>query len=123
MLFIFGSRNSYLKDVPYSEGDACPKCGNDHSFLIKTQSTYFHLFWVPVFPISKKHELHCRQCNQIYRVASLPADLKVKVDRTIAQGGIKRPLWHSCGCLVILAFMLISFLSMAISTLVALMRR
>lgn len=122
MFVIFGTRTTYLKDIHYNEDDVCPHCNNSHTFIIKTQGSYFHIFWIPFFPLSKKQELHCTHCKKVYSISALPQTVRVKVNRIVAQSGVKRPLWHGCGCLIIAVFMLIPLVLTIISAMVAIIR-
>jgi uncharacterized protein YbaR (Trm112 family) len=122
MFVIFGTRSTYLKDVNYNEDDACPHCNNSNTFLVKTKASYFHIFWIPIVPISKKQELHCTHCKKVYAITQLPQEIQVKVNRMVAQSGVKRPLWHGCGCLVMGVFLLIPFILTIISTIIALFK-
>lgn len=60
-MLIFGTRSKVL-DGPAFQGHSCPNCGQNgyNSF---GAVRYFHIFWIPVFPFSKKVGVECTNCK------------------------------------------------------------
>ncbi|HEY7594061.1 MAG TPA: zinc-ribbon domain-containing protein [Actinophytocola sp.] len=40
----------------------CSRCGNTGDHVLRKLTTKFTLFWIPLFPINKKHTLFCTAC-------------------------------------------------------------
>lgn len=41
----------------------CPYCEKNNSTILSFYSLYFHIFWIPVFPISKEGHAICTECK------------------------------------------------------------
>lgn len=108
MLFFFGTRSSHLRTVRLDENTECPSCNSRNSFDISTFGTYIHFFWIPVLPISKSTVAECSHCKKTYREKELPESIKEKLKASQELDPPKRPIWHGCGCLIILAVMAFS---------------
>jgi hypothetical protein len=59
---IYGSRKAKIGsyDVFMYE---CPFCEQNNSTKITILATYFHIFWIPVFPYAKEAVATCDNCN------------------------------------------------------------
>lgn len=65
MLIIFGSRN--IKTTAGSGQFNCPGCYADSSYLMKKSQRFFHVFWLPLFPIGKEvYYVECQNCKRSY---------------------------------------------------------
>lgn len=111
MLVIFGTGRSTLVSIPYVNDEMCPHCHQANSLIIKPKYTYFHIFWIPMIALSSKHELECMHCKKVYPFSGLPANIKQKALSLMVARKVKRPIWNSLGCMVIGAFILLSFIS------------
>ena len=63
MIFIFGNGPKYFIEA---EGKfICPNCNFIKRYLVKTSTDYFRLFFVPIFPVSKKSKpyVECQHCK------------------------------------------------------------
>lgn len=41
----------------------CPSCEHDANADIMVQSTYFHFYFLPLFPVSKEVNIICKKCG------------------------------------------------------------
>ena len=62
MIVFYGTKGKVIAG-PQKQGVACSSCGN------ATQNTfgvlrYFHIFWIPLFPIKREVGTECPQCKQ-----------------------------------------------------------
>jgi hypothetical protein len=59
MLFIFGigPRSKVIEEMPF----VCPVCQTPTSYQIKQHRSYFSLFFIPLFPVSKA-KLGFKEC-------------------------------------------------------------
>ena len=68
MIIIFGSKTMY-KNMGTVGSYYCERCHNTSEWQFMQYRTWFTLFFIPVFPISGRHEyLQCPICSQAYRV-------------------------------------------------------
>ena len=68
MIIIFGSKTMY-KNLGTVGSYYCERCHNTSEWQFMQHRTWFTLFFIPVFPISAKHEyLQCPICSQAYKV-------------------------------------------------------
>ncbi|HEX8428052.1 hypothetical protein [Hymenobacter sp.] len=78
MLFFFGTGNSRVNTVPLPDL-ACVHCGTVNSLTSTVFSRYFHLFWIPAFPIGKTSVTVCQHCKQTLTTREMPAAYQVPV--------------------------------------------
>lgn len=102
MLFLFGVRSSILKNKYQLHDCTCPKCFQKNTLTIKTIARYFHLFFIPIFPTSKDNFVICSHCNTTLNFNQLSDDMKSSFDYQNKLVPSKTPVWHGCGCLLIL---------------------
>ncbi|MBC9798266.1 zinc-ribbon domain-containing protein [Sinomicrobium weinanense] len=107
MLLFFGTRASKIKARPIGSPTECPYCQSKDSFVATTFGRYFHLFWIPLFPLYKTTILECSHCKRTYAEHELPPDLKQALLKSNRLDPPKRPLWHGFGCLVMAAIGLV----------------
>ena len=74
-MIIFGVRKSDLGIVA-SKNCACPKCGNYGSVNYSAEGKYFHVFWIPTFPVGKKGYMTWKQIKEIEKRLKLLQSLK-----------------------------------------------
>ena len=100
-MIVYGAKYRLLSshDVP----GTCPQCEAEHTVELFIYQKYFHLFWIPFFPMSRGGETICHNCRQALTHKELSpnarllfADLRTH-DRT--------PIWMFSG-LVLLAIMI-----------------
>jgi hypothetical protein len=61
MLLILG-KNTRLLEVYEDEDSVCENC-NECSINYTVSQTYFHFFWIPVFPLLKIVGIYCSHCH------------------------------------------------------------
>lgn len=106
-MIIFGSRSKSYAGKRM-QGPPCPDCGyTDYSSFGKMG--YFHIFWIPTFPFSKKVGLECHQCRKVIMDRQIPASYAESINKSVfTKGAFIRKF---TGLFIILAF----FALMAIS--------
>lgn len=62
MLFFFGTRSTQIE--AQKTAICCQHCQEDNYWLHIYQH-YFHLFWIPVFPLWKQTVSACAHCKQV----------------------------------------------------------
>lgn len=111
MLLFYGTRATKLWEGKLRAGSTtCPHCESQNSFNITIYARYFHFFWIPIFPLSKKSIIECSHCKKTYDQDDLPAHLQQVLEKQNDINPVKRPFWHSCGCLFISVVFIIPFI-------------
>jgi len=68
MFIIFGTRQvarDVKNELPVRQ--VCPKCSLLSEMRLQRQASYFTLFFIPLFPISKSEEIvKCGRCNAAF---------------------------------------------------------
>ena len=73
-MIIYGTGEKKLK-TSQNRSYRCPECGeNGISFYFFQK--YFHLFWIPVFPIGRRSVAACDKCSIVYKEDRIPRELK-----------------------------------------------
>ncbi len=63
-MFIIWGTKTFTKIVGTTPRSyECPHCHNVQPCRIIRQTTWFTLFWIPIFPISVKRRVGCPICN------------------------------------------------------------
>lgn len=71
-MIIWGFRTTTLQLVMLTL--LCRGCGNPAAHSLNRRVTKFTLFFIPLFPISKKHHLQCTFCGLAYEIDRANAD-------------------------------------------------
>jgi len=72
-MIIFGTKGRVFAGE-LVQGVPCPSCGNSE-FLSFGVLRYFHIYWIPIFPTSKKVGMECTQCQQALEDDDVPSHL------------------------------------------------
>lgn len=76
-MIIYGWNSKILKHAPL-ENVECEHC-HEKSSQIGIISNYFHVFWIPLFPYSKKATIVCNHCSHVTSEKQMSPDFKAKV--------------------------------------------
>lgn len=96
-MIIFGVRSSHLGSFQVN-GSTCSYCENSGTQNISQFGSYFHIFWIPVFPLTKSTFGECMHCKRTIRRKEFSSDLHNAYNN--GKSAIKRPLWHWSGLLL-----------------------
>ncbi len=102
MLFLFGTGKSTLKNQYQLRNCECPNCHQRNTLTGGTIARYFHFFFIPVFPTSKNHIAICNHCNAKFSYNLFTDEMKQSFDSQYNINPNSRPIWHGCGCIIIL---------------------
>ena len=68
MIIVYGTKNK-IKNLGIVGKYECSRCNNISDLQFMSSQQWFTLFWIPIFPISKKKEfMQCPICHQNYQV-------------------------------------------------------
>lgn len=102
MLIFFGLGGSKLRQRKISGNTSCPNCKSENSFIAATFGRYFHIFWIPIFPLYRENIIECSICKESYNEDELPKEIKEALASEAASNPVKRPSWHYFGCFITL---------------------
>lgn len=95
-MIIYGTGKKVLKGSRKIQASACPNCSANELYITSTVK-YFHLFWIPLFPIEKFAHPICRNCNFAKRITDSKVIAKIKSEKK----KFKTPLTMYSGVVVI----------------------
>jgi len=102
MLIFFGVRSAALSNTYHLKNTTCTYCSTENSFRTRTYLRYFHIFWIPFFPLGKTTVAECSHCRKTYRENEFTPEMHQAIARERATRPEKRPLWSGCGCLLLI---------------------
>ena len=111
MFIFFGTRTSRIDVKPLQSNTECPNCKSQNSFLAGSFGSYFHIFWIPIVPISQKTILQCNHCQETYEAHELPDNIKHVLENDQRVAPPRWPIWHGCGCLIIMLLVFIGLIA------------
>jgi len=114
MIFFFGTRANRIGHRKRLNNTECSYCQNPNTFETTTFGRYAHFFWVPLFPIGKVTVAECNHCKKTYSKDEFTPDMLRSLERVEEVNPSKTPIWHGCGCLLIIGLILFSFISAGI---------
>lgn len=97
-MIIFGTRAKTLVPKETQSYD-CEYCHTKGSVTFAFIARYFHIFWIPIFPTSKKGISQCSHCKQVLYAHEMSP--RMKQDYANASASAKRPITHYFGLFII----------------------
>lgn len=76
MIFI-GGKASRILEIYSEHFSKCEKCNSSDIVYIVHQS-YYHLFWIPIFPVIKFVGMHCNECQ--HSIAEVYSKIAIKFE-------------------------------------------
>jgi len=98
-VIIFGSKSKVVQGE-YIEGGECPSCGHNQ-FGTFGLLKYFHIFWIPVIPVSRKAGMQCTHCKKTLVGKELPSDVSSKIKKMVFTNKNTAPMF--AGLIIIVA--------------------
>jgi hypothetical protein len=92
-MIYYGTKNKELAKEIVT--DKCPHCGNINSIDMHVFQKYAHVFWIPVFPLSKTGIAQCDHCKKVFKLSEMPEKLLESYQNLKAQ--TKTPTWMFSG--------------------------
>jgi hypothetical protein len=74
---------------------SCPSCEQTTTADIMVYSKYFHIFWIPMFPLEKTALTICDSCG--LKKYGIPLDSKSILDSKAVKSRFKHPFWTYLG--------------------------
>ncbi|WP_123864814.1 zinc-ribbon domain-containing protein [Chitinophaga barathri] len=108
-MIVFGIREKKIDLEPVLE-HSCNHCSVRESLLIQINCIYFHVFWIPVFPVYKKTYSICSHCRKVLTGGEMPPDLNATANELKKEA--KYPWYVFTGsCLALLLLIIAFFIS------------
>ncbi|MEM7374282.1 MAG: zinc-ribbon domain-containing protein [Bacteroidota bacterium] len=98
MIYIFGTKVAHLKNG-ISKAEVCPACKTEDQMILGLFNDYFHIFWIPVFPMAKSGVLTCRHCNHTSELSE--ASLMKKDEFGDFGNKTRPPIWQFAGLILV----------------------
>ncbi len=106
-MIIFGLRASNIGSLTVDNAK-CEYCENDGTQNITEFGRYFHIFWIPIFPLGRKTFGECCHCKRTIKKKEFNSELKrLYVEN---KSTIRRPIWHWLGTILIGLFIVLIFI-------------
>ncbi len=97
-MIIFGLRASNIGSIKI-EKSHCEYCENDGTQNITDYGRYFHVFWIPIFPLGRKTFGECTHCKRTIGKKEFDPELKKLYGEK--KSTVRRPVWHWSGLIII----------------------
>lgn len=88
-MIIFGTRSTSIGEAQAKS--KCSHCQSENTVWIYIYRHYFHIFWIPTFPLWSSVASHCTHCKQVLTKNGF--DLNLKSAHNNAKLNAKTPLW------------------------------
>jgi antitoxin component YwqK of YwqJK toxin-antitoxin module len=76
-MIVYGTGEKKLASAQYVKCK-CPQCG-EFEITFHFFKKYFHLFWIPTFPLGTRQVAYCEKCHVSYQ-ESIPSSLTLEVE-------------------------------------------
>ncbi len=97
MIIFYGHRSRVTWTGEEPANTSCTQCGQRALVPVVSQG-YFHVFWIPMFPLWKKANFVCGQCRRIVDAKEQPALKEFARD---AKREARTPFWYFLGAAAI----------------------
>src|SRR5690606_25053790 len=102
-MIIYGWKESKIK-TQQMNNESCPDCKEAGSMIGILYTKYFHIFWIPLFPYSKKGVFYCANCKNRFDQKSLMHHLPRAYQNF--KSDTKIPIWQFSGLILVLGIVL-----------------
>ncbi|WP_336518497.1 zinc-ribbon domain-containing protein [Pollutibacter soli] len=106
-MIVYGTRSKELSKEHLV--DKCPNCGTHNSVDVYVFQKYAHVFWIPLFPMSKIGVSECSHCKQVVRSKEMSSTLKSNFEEIKSR--VKTPIWTFSGLALIAIIITVGFIS------------
>ena len=74
-ILFFGTRTG-RPDSKLLQGAGCSYCGRENTLTATITPNYFHIFWLPLFTVSKFITAECSHCKRSYYKDEFTAEME-----------------------------------------------
>lgn len=108
MFLIHGIRRKVLRGELLP--GQCVKCGNEGGMQLMVVQPYVHLFWLPLFPLTKRARWRCMLCDHEVKQSGMPDHAKAIFP--VLKGQVCTPWWTFTGVVLLAAPLVLGVRSM-----------
>jgi hypothetical protein len=113
-MFFFGTKKKVVKSGQISNV-VCLNCKENVSMWYTVQSSYFHLYWIPMFPFKKRTHVECLDCEVLVESKSFSEPIKNILQRENELKAANNPIWMFSGLIVLCVLIPLSFYQSSIA--------
>ena len=106
-MIIYGSREATLQTMVF-EDQFCTDCGQKGSISCTVFSKHAHIFWIPLFPFSKRKAIWCNNCGKEFAINELTPEMQSEVNNFYRKN--KAPFWQWVGLLLFTVSVILSII-------------
>jgi hypothetical protein len=111
MFVIFGSNSTIIHSFSI-QGETCKNCDQNVSHEIHCTSSYFTLFFIPMFALRKESQAVCSYCKHKTSEERWSESLKSKLIHYKTKN-VKTPFWNYIGAIILLVLALKMLIALA----------
>jgi len=100
-MIIFGTRSKVLHNKASQAVGDCSYCGTTDAIFGYKQISYFHIFWIPVFPYKSRIMTVCNHCRQVREQRSIDPQTMNQIHQ---EGLPKTSPGYFAGLIILLLF-------------------
>lgn len=104
-MIFYGRKANKIGEIDIDH-TSCTYCNQNDTQRISVFGKYFHLYWIPFFPIGKEVVAECTHCKRTIRENEFSPALKSAYRQY--RTSVKRPYWHWTGIGVIAFIVVLS---------------
>ncbi len=97
-MIIFGSRAAHV-GTKSLKNSTCPSCGQQGTLNLSIFRKHAHIFWIPMFPYSKKGVTQCSHCKHVMEKKQMPERIRLEYDKFKSEA--KGRIWQFSGLLLV----------------------
>jgi len=102
-MIVYGTKGSHLKSEKIN-AIKCSRCEQTETHTMSVYGKYAYLYWLPVFPLSKKGFSECQNCKSTLEPQEMNPQLRSRFNDF--QENVKTPVTYWSGLIIIGLFML-----------------
>ncbi len=112
-MIIFGIRGSKIHPLKLKQGH-CPHCATTNNMWVLGHRNYFHIFWIPIFPLWKQLYATCDHCKGVFEKYKLKDPLLLN-EFMSSQKDLRTTKWYlfTGSILMLLAFFFVIIIAIA----------
>lgn len=99
-MIIFGTKVKSIKKGML-KNILCQYCDKENEMEYDFQQKYFHLYYLPFFPLKKKLSVCCENCYSVFEGKHINQAIQVKLNRVTERYPIKTPVWTFSGIILL----------------------
>lgn len=101
-MVVYGWNSKVLKEAPFN-GHQCPSCKNEATHIVVFGS-YFHVFWIPLFPYRKYLRIICDNCQLDQKPKEVSEEVRTLAKQLKSQ--VRLPFYMYSGVGIITALII-----------------